>query len=446
MINLINPILEKTIFYNNEKWKLSFILDKDSITLHLEKENEHIYESNFKLKDLRKYKIFSLTNTIKSVLELIDILIKKNQFKIEEKEIFCVLSFVPSYDKIFDFKIYKQIKSQNELINNQKNVDLNKLHLKKIKTIKAHNNGISNLDIFPSGNFISASFDRKIKIWDKDLNLIQSINNAHDDGIFHLNIKDEDNFISASLDCYIKIWVKKENKYALKQTIINAHKSRINKVLYVSFNIIISCSTDKTIKIWEKINTKYQIALNLFHSESVENILLIEKKNILISSGEDGTKLWNYNNYECIHYFPEAKCVRANTIALIDNETFIVGGIYDNLMSVISIPEKKIINIIDNKFSCFGILVLNDKGIILSYGRSDDMRIYRIDDFSFIKMFLNIHNNDINCVIRLNNSSIVTCSCEKKIKKWVFSQKNQKLKIISSKKLLFPKKALINQK
>ena len=75
------------------------------------------------------------------------------------------------------------------------------------------------------------------------------------------------------------------------------------------------------------------------HSQHVNSILLFEKKNILISSGNDGTKLWN-NNYECIIYIQDAFCGGWNSLCQIDDERFIIGG-KSGLMKIISISEKK---------------------------------------------------------------------------------------------------------
>ena len=427
MISSFTPvILEKTIIYNNEEWKLNFIPEENSITIHLEKFNNNIYESNFKLEYMKKFKFFSLTNSIKSIIELIDIFIKQNQFSIKEieKENKCILSLIQYSEKFNELEliINKQIKNnKNEKINKNKNFEFNSLNLIKLNTINAHNTGVSCLRIFPSGKLISTSWDCSIKIWNQNFKLLQKIKNAHYDGIFYVDIKDENNFVTCSTDCNIKTWIKKDNKFKLNEIILNSHISRINKVIYSLNGLIISCSADKKIKIWEKIKNNYQCITILSHNDSVESILLLENINLLVSSGLDGTKIWNFNNFNCIKYFPDVKCLKNNTLDIIDNEKIIVGGTYDHLMKVISLSEKKIIQVIDNQFDCFGILVLNDKDIILTIGRSDDLRIYRKDNFECIKMILSIHDNDVNDIIKLNDNVIASCSCDKTIKIWSFN-------------------------
>ena len=83
-----------------------------------------------------------------------------------------------------------------------------KYDLKLIKTINAHDNFITCVSVFPSGNIISVSDDKSIKIWDNNFNLLQNIQNAHKERINYIDIKDENNFVTCSNDKSIKTWIK----------------------------------------------------------------------------------------------------------------------------------------------------------------------------------------------------------------------------------------------
>ena len=85
----------------------------------------------------------------------------------------------------------------------------------------------------------------------------------------------------------------------------------------------------------------------------------------MISSGYDGTRFWDSNNY--------------NNINLIDL-------LYDEIMKVISINEKRIINKIFNQFYCWGIKLIENKRIIFVGGWSKDIKIYRKDNFECIQI------------------------------------------------------------
>ena len=81
--------------------------------------------------------------------------------------------------------------------------------LKFISRIKAHEDIITSISIFPnSGNIISVGYenDKSIKIWDPNFNVLQIITNAHNTGISDVSIKDENNFATSCWEEEIKIW------------------------------------------------------------------------------------------------------------------------------------------------------------------------------------------------------------------------------------------------
>jgi len=143
--------------------------------------------------------------------------------------------------------------------------------------------------------------------------------------------------------------------------------------LYCSNGNLISCSSDGNIKIWKKNNNNnYENIKILTHSDYVYSILFFEDKNILISSGKDGTKFWNlnkneinYNNINCIKDFKEVYCYSNNGLCKLDEDRIIIGG--DKSLKIISILNKIIIKEINIPFKCLGIILIEDKGIFLNF-------------------------------------------------------------------------------
>ena len=225
------------------------------------------------------------------------------------------------------------------------------------------------------------------------------------------------------MDKSIKLWIKNENKFIINKIINNAHEDYIIKVIYYSNENLISCSNDNKIKIWkENNNNNYDNIKILTHSNYVCSILYLEDKNILISCGLDGTKFWNlnkneinYNNINCIQYFKEVECGYNNGLCRLDEDRIIIG--IDSLI-IISILNNKIIKEINIPFKCFGIRLIEDKGIFLSGGRSGDIRIYRNDNYECIQIIQNAHDNCINGFVELKDGSIVSYSYDMKIKIW----------------------------
>ena len=236
-------------------------------------------------------------------------------------------------------------------------IQLKSCNLKNINSIHSHKDWISSVSTFPSGNIISTSADKSIIIYDIHFNILQNIPNAHDSYITYVEIKDENNFITCSADKSIKSWIKNNNEFKINKIIKNAHDNRINKVIYCSNNNLISCSWDKIIKIWKE-NNNYENIKILKHSDWINSLLLLEDKNILISSGVDGTKLWNYNeinNINLIKEFKETWCGWNQALCRLNDDIIIVSGKGTYSLKLISISKKEIIKTIDNPFECWGI-------------------------------------------------------------------------------------------
>ena len=484
--DLLNQINEK-IF---EKWKINLIKEYDSIIFKIENDF-NIYESKFNLKYLLSFKLLSSYNSIEEMINNLLNYIDKNKIKIEDKDKtleFIIISNkrnIPNVELIIKeknklseeiieklIKEIKNLKDENKQLENriiklekkenteviekkdiikeeninedkineienkiqklEKHLNKNKIqlthcNLKQINSISPHNDTINDLISFPSGNIISVSFDKSIKIYDNKFNIIQNISNAHDDYIIDVSIKDENNFITCSSDKNIKIWIKMRNNlkneyfFDLNQTIKNAHDDWINKLKYCSNGNIISCSRDNKIKIWEENNNNnYQCIKILTHNDCVTSILLLEDKNILISSGNDGTKFWNLNKFKKTDHFDKVICFGVNALKRLDNDRIIIGGDDKKIINIISINERKIIKNIGNDFICWGICVIEDKGIFLIGGQSKVIKIYNSNNYECIKIFKDVHNNFIFGIKELTNENIISYG-DKMINIWSFS-------------------------
>jgi phospholipase A-2-activating protein len=189
-------------------------------------------------------------------------------------------------------------------------------NLFQLYQIIPHKEQINSISIFPNGNIISVSRDRSIQIYDSNFLLIQKISEAHKETIANLYIKNDNFFITCSKDRSLNFWKKQNinNLFDLNQTIKNAHLDTIFNIIILPNGNLISCSDDNTVKLWEEINNnKYQLMLTLNNYGFIRGILLIEEKNIFISSGDEGTKIYNYNNFNIINYF-YAQCIGWNSL------------------------------------------------------------------------------------------------------------------------------------
>ena len=415
------------------KWRIN-LNSKNNISIIITiKNNDNYsldyYESLFNLHYFHSFDLFKSKISIKEIIEFISDLFDKKQIQIEnenKEKLYLIIENNPNILLTINKKVSKIITNKEinilEDFNPFKKKKKTKFHLTQINSINAHTNWIRFITSFPSGNIISVSYDKTIKIYDIHFNIIQLISKSHNDYILYIDIKDDNNFISCSWDKSIKIWIKnKEKLFIINQIIENAHNGYIYKVLYYLNENIISCSNDGTVKIWEKNinNNKYQLITSLKHSDTIRSILILNNKNILISSGSGGTKFWNINNFESIVYIKNAFCCNNNALKRIDDDKIIVGGRNDGRIKIISIFEKGIIKSIENNFLCCAICIIENKKLILIGGESNNIIIYRSDNFDFIQIIKDIHNDWIYGITKLNNGLIITYGCDKIIKVWI---------------------------
>ncbi len=453
----------------------------NSILISINKLNSYnIYKSNFKIDFLQSFKLLSSFDTINNIVQFIFSLIDQKNINIQEdqnnvililnsklencpnvelnlikvdiisKEIIELLinttEQLKEENKLLKESFGNEIKKLNENIellkienlNKEKKISSNENEINELKMkiqkleenkkfpdlkfvncIKAHKSYVNSVSIFPSGKIISVSGDKSIRIFDTNLNVIDKIFNAHEQGIFNIDVIDENAFATCSNDL-IKIWNKKENTFVVKNTIENAHNEEILKVIHFSNGNLISCSRDKTIKLWGKNNNGYENITTLCHSDRINSILLLEDKNLLISSGLDGTNFWNINNYEKIFYLKETYCGWSEGLKRIDEDKIIIKGKDTNILKIISISQKKVILNVNNPFQCNSICVIKEKGFVLIGGRSKDIRVYRVDTFECIQTIKDAHENDIRGFTQIKDGLVASFSKDKFIKIWSY--------------------------
>ena len=306
----------------------------------------------------------------------------------------------------------------NNIINKLegKKIQLTQTNLKLINSINEHSNYVNTIKNFPSGNIIAVDDDKSIIIYNNNFQVIQKIENAHDSWITYVDIKDENNFVTSSNDTNIKTWIKKNNNFEVNHDITNAHDSIIYKVIYDSKGNLISCSKDGKIKIWEENNGEYENIKILDNYGMLTSILLLEDKNILISSGYT-TKFWDLNNnYELIKSFINYYTYWNTGLERIDDDRIVVGN--ENKAIIISISNQTIIHEINLDSQCDVLKSIDNKGILFIGGVSNDIKIYRTDNYECIQTIKNAHINEINGITELKDGSIATYANENIINIW----------------------------
>ena len=348
------------------------------------------YSFNKKIKDLENSKIKEINERIKYLEnDNVNINNKINEFVLNQNQ--------------------NEIKEQN----------LTKINLTNTNTIQKHSNKVQSASIFPSGNIVSVSDDKSIIIYDNLFNVLQIISNAHSQQIYYVEIKDENNFVTCSNDKTIKTWIKRNNKFEINKTINNAHDDAVIKVIYNSKGNLISCSFDYSIKIWEEKNGEYINIKTLSHSKYIFTLLLLEDKNLLVSSGSDGTIFWDLNNNYQKIILNDTYCEWNHGIERIGNDRIIIQDNSTFNLKIFSISQKKIILQIGNDFESNAINNFENKGIFF-VGGERDIKIFRNDNYELIQTISNAHMDWINGFIELKNGSIASFADDFTMKIWSY--------------------------
>ena len=158
-----------------QQYLIKLSSDSDLINIIIEKENT-IYESNFNLQSLHQHQLLKSLTTQK-IIEFIIELIDMNKIEIKEENMnlqFILISPSPNHSNVELILQNKNIIS-NEMINklegfhnikDKHKIQLKNCNLKNITSIHCHNDWITSVSIFPSGNIISTSNDKSIIIYD----------------------------------------------------------------------------------------------------------------------------------------------------------------------------------------------------------------------------------------------------------------------------------------
>ncbi len=271
---------------------------------------------------------------------------------------------------------------------------------------------INIISIFPSGKILFVLMDI-ILILDEDFKCeLQKIEDAHDSIILIDLIINETTFISGSSDV-IKIWKKSKEIFLCKGIIPN--NEWINDIIYsLNGEIIFSGNTYSNIKFFEEIQPmKYQCKTIINFSCSILSMLLLEDKQLLITSGNDGTDIWNFINLEHVGILNFCS-VQSRCIKRLDEDKIII---YDNDLIIFNISKKNIVNIIKNENDDLyvDLIIFKELDCILTIS-NDFIEFFTTENNqSFLKLDINYNNKNNDDeqffgIIKYKNDSIIIYS------------------------------------
>ena len=94
-----------------------------------------------------------------------------------------------------------------------------------------------------------------------------------------------------------------------------------------------------------------------------------------------------------------------------------IGGTH-GIIKIISLNNKSIEKEINNGFNCWGICVIDNLSIIITVGEGKNAKIYKKNNYVFVKNCYDIHSDDIEGILQMNEKLILTYSWDKMINIW----------------------------
>jgi hypothetical protein len=272
------------------------------------------------------------------------------------------------------------------------------------KTI--HKHVISSIITLNNGKIATTSYDKTLKIFDINLNLLNSFQIGKDPLYYITQIHSNECIISSYNIIYIILI--KENKYDLIQ-MINKQVG-INKIIELKNFKLISCYNTFVLKIW------YRNKNNLFDCEciissfkGIKNIFLINDNCFVSTSNLEGLiTFFNTITYEnkIIQYVNLIDY--HNTIVLLDQNILgICCGYYKPSIYLININKTKIFKEIDLNEKLSSILKLNNNNFILCGKGVLIYCKYNNNNNEFIKIAkqIDVGKTFINLITKINNNT-----------------------------------------
>ena len=454
----LNELLKKINFFNNNKSEFKlFVIQK--ILYQLNECFKILTNNNIIINEIKLNKIFiKILN--KNILtefecyflldnEAIKINNNNNKNQIEIQNLKSILNFIYFlYFNNHNININNISLIQNKTLKNlfistfienksisfnnylfspffQENFSLSKkysLNLKSISnstTLSTYKNYIVFLLLLSDGRIASTSLENSIKIFNQITFDLSLIINEHSKSIKYLLQLKNGLLISCSNDETIKIFKLHNNTYSIIQ-ILMGHNKAVYKIINTLDNNLISCSLDSTIRIWEKKYKKYSQLFILNSYGEIQDMLETKLNEVVTSLRWNNSLIfWDLISRKKKKTINKIDCsIWNNSLCLINENILIVGGRGSIYLINVDSYEKIISIKYENNIYC--VVKLNEDEILIGdyEGEISQFKIIENKNLNLIYNKKNIHKGSIRSIILFNNNNIITGGDDRLIKIW----------------------------
>ena len=302
-------------------------------------------------------------------------------------------------------------------------------NVKESKTINEHKRAIHCLLQLENGDYASCSDDRRINIYsNKDFKLKQKIK-EHEHSVTYIFKMENNQILSSSEDETIKIIKLTDNntKYTLIDKLTDNHDFIIQSIEISNGNII-SLSSKRTLKFYQLNNNKKYECFKVIDKSGVNFLFELPNKTLISASYlEKNIKFWNIENYSVTQMMNNISIIKSMELMCMLTDNLL--GIAAEKFYVIDIENKKLIKKIQiNNGNIQCVIKLNNNTLLFGiegefslHGNNYHFNQYKLnekgDNLELISIKEKVHNTGINYMIQGKNGEIISCS-EQRIKVW----------------------------
>ena len=297
----------------------------------------------------------------------------------------------------------------------------NSFNLKTISnstTLSTFKHYIIFLLLLSDSRIASTSLENSIKIFNATTFDLSLTINEHSKSIkFLLQLKNG-LLISCSNDESIKIFKLFTKSYTIIQ-ILMGHNKPVYKIINSLDNNLISCSLDSTIRIWEKKYKKYSQIFLLNSYGEIQDMLETKLNEVVTSLRWNNSLIfWDLVSRKKKKTINKIDCsIWNNSLCLINENILVVGG--RGFIYLINVDSYEKILSVNYENNIYCVVKVNEEEILIGdfEGEISQFKIEENKHLNLIYNKKNVHKGSIRSII-FNNNNIITGGDDRLIKIW----------------------------
>ena len=274
------------------------------------------------------------------------------------------------------------------------------------------------IELKNSQGLASCQMNGALNIWDITEKKIIFRAKGHKSAIWSLLETNSGNLISGSSDKTLKIW----DIINLKENCISTlkgHKGTIFCIKEIENEKIISGSEDATLRIWDIQKNRNQCILTLKdpNNSKINALIILKQTNFILTGNDDNyIKIWNINSGYVTNYLEGHSCTVWCLINFSEDE-LLASGSSDNTIKIWDLTNLKYLFSLEGHENTISSIIILKNELLGSSSWDNSCKIWNLNTRSCIYTIVG-HTDIVWNIIELKNGDIATCSNDKNIIIW----------------------------